>query len=490
MALFATLISAGGSVSHAQEPLLLDQWYVIRFDGKPVGYEHVTVGSESESDRSLLQCLQKTQLQLKRLGQDLTVEATLSTTQTTDGVLHSFDLLRVDGSGHRTERRGQFDSAKRVFHVEERVNATRRQRDIRVSGTVYSPLLTTWLPAAMGDSTRRLSPSVFFPESSAVATITANRRQDRRIRVEGNTTVNTRQILFHPQLDPARSTILFAAPTGEVVRQEKLILGSKLTLEAADAETALTAASGKSLNLDVTALIPIDRLLPQAGIRRSLVLDLTTKHGVIGKIPNSEFQTVERRSESSVRITLRNPVIPRRGITPASRLAPPPQTATRWMPLDDPILQRMAAAGAAGHTDPGEICRRLETYVHSKMQRSPFSTTMLPADEVARSLRGDCSEHAILLAALFRVRSIPSRVVSGLVHTQKLYGFTGHVWAEAWINGKWIPFDSTLSDESHRATHVKLAHSDMPDSLTSSIPLFLPILDLTGRASIHMVAAQ
>jgi transglutaminase-like putative cysteine protease len=148
----------------------------------------------------------------------------------------------------------------------------------------------------------------------------------------------------------------------------------------------------------------------------------------------------------------------------------------------------MAAIASAGQTDPRDVCRRLATYVHSKMQHSPFSTSLSSADEVARTRRGDCTEHAVLLAALMRIRGIPSRVVSGLVHTKQLLGFSGHMWVEAFVDGVWIPFDSTIGFGESGATHLKLADSEMPDTMNSGISLFLPVLDLAGRAEIKIVS--
>ena len=40
------------------------------------------------------------------------------------------------------------------------------------------------------------------------------------------------------------------------------------------------------------------------------------------------------------------------------------------------------------------------------------------AAEVARSREGDCTEHAVLLAALARARGIPARVAMGLVYVR------------------------------------------------------------------------
>jgi len=71
--------------------------------------------------------------------------------------------------------------------------------------------------------------------------------------------------------------------------------------------------------------------------------------------------------------------------------------------------------------------------------------------------RGDCTEHAVLLTAMARALGIPARVVTGVVYADRMSGasrvFVPHAWAQAWIDNRWISFDSALRrfDSSHIA---------------------------------------
>ncbi|MEZ6123648.1 MAG: transglutaminase-like domain-containing protein [Planctomycetaceae bacterium] len=160
------------------------------------------------------------------------------------------------------------------------------------------------------------------------------------------------------------------------------------------------------------------------------------------------------------------------------------------MPTSDSSLQRMASAAATGQTQPDELCRQMTTYVHRKMHRSAFSTTLQTADQIAASLQGDCTEHAVLLATLMRIRGIPARVASGLIYTNQQYGFVGHMWVEAQINDTWIPFDSTVAPESSGVIRIRLADSDLPDSMTSGVSLFLPVMELAGRSKVRFISSE
>ena len=55
--------------------------------------------------------------------------------------------------------------------------------------------------------------------------------------------------------------------------------------------------------------------------------------------------------------------------------------------------------------------------------------------------RADCGGKSRLFVALCRAYGIPSRLVGGLILTRGIKHVT-HVWAENYIDGKWIPFDT------------------------------------------------
>jgi transglutaminase-like putative cysteine protease len=80
--------------------------------------------------------------------------------------------------------------------------------------------------------------------------------------------------------------------------------------------------------------------------------------------------------------------------------------------------------------------------------------TVPSAREVLRSRRGDCNEHAVLLAALARAAGVPARVVAGLIVTGDGV-FAWHAWNELWL-GEWVSADAVFEQLPADATHVKL----------------------------------
>ncbi|MBK8860886.1 MAG: transglutaminase domain-containing protein [Sphingomonadales bacterium] len=85
--------------------------------------------------------------------------------------------------------------------------------------------------------------------------------------------------------------------------------------------------------------------------------------------------------------------------------------------------------------------------------------------------RGDCTEDAVLLAALARTAGIPARVASGLVYDRERFhgardAFLPHSWTLAWIDGRWRSFDISIG--TFDATHIALSLGDgEPEAILS-----------------------
>jgi len=64
------------------------------------------------------------------------------------------------------------------------------------------------------------------------------------------------------------------------------------------------------------------------------------------------------------------------------------------------------------------------------------------AKETLEKLVADCGGQTRLFVALSRAAGIPSRMVGGLIMNDSVKNIT-HVWAENYISGTWVPFDTT-----------------------------------------------
>jgi transglutaminase-like putative cysteine protease len=155
---------------------------------------------------------------------------------------------------------------------------------------------------------------------------------------------------------------------------------------------------------------------------------------------------------------------------------------------DDDQIHRLAREIAADATSKWEIAVALERHVRDFIENKGFTQALSSAAEVIRSREGDCTEHAVLLAALCRAREIPSRVVIGLVYYRPAGGFAYHMWTEVWIEDRWLPLDATLGQGGIGAAHLAVSRSNLKgvDPLTQ----FLPVLQLIGNLKLEIVEVE
>jgi len=115
----------------------------------------------------------------------------------------------------------------------------------------------------------------------------------------------------------------------------------------------------------------------------------------------------------------------------------------------EPSVQKVSAelAGSQGALPPATLSpAAIVAFVSATMKGSQDRGFDI-ASQVAARREGDCTEYAVLTAALARSAGIPARVVLGLalIRRNSSYMAYGHAWAELLTAGRWIVADSALA---------------------------------------------
>ncbi len=103
-------------------------------------------------------------------------------------------------------------------------------------------------------------------------------------------------------------------------------------------------------------------------------------------------------------------------------------------------------AAARAQLGPKPSVEGLVGFVDAFIVKKDLSRSFDLASVVARRREGDCTEHAVLLAALARAFGIAARVAEGIVLVdvqRNVYAF-GHAWVEVYRQGTWRPADAAL----------------------------------------------
>jgi hypothetical protein len=151
---------------------------------------------------------------------------------------------------------------------------------------------------------------------------------------------------------------------------------------------------------------------------------------------------------------------PYKGTDPAILEAMKP---TRFLQSDDEKVIELARRAVGGTKDAAEAARKIEAFVADYIENRSLSVGYASAAEIVVSKQGDCSEFAVLTAAMCRAVGIPAQVVAGVAYVDDFLGnrgFGGHAWAQAYIGGKWIGLDASFRGAGrggYDAGHIALA---------------------------------
>jgi len=459
-------------------------WQVIYLGKTRIGYSRSFTRPVTVDGKSLLKCEYQTHLSIKRFGQALQIETRQETEEFPDGGLSAFVYEMKNPPAASTRSAGH-------------VQGNQLSGEINVGGTVH-PFSMPWgseikspdyldrLPIEHPFKTSQsVACKVFLPEQMQISDVrlTAGRREPVTL-LDGRRQTLLKLTMMESIL-PLTPVQSYLDDRGNVLVSTAEMLGQTLTTYTVPAEEALKEIAGGELDLAVNTLVA-STVIPQARRTRRAVYRIKIRgEDPTPFFPNYPYQKVIHSGIDECEITVRAvpPVATNRSIRVDRQFL----AASRYLQTGDSQVLLHVDQAARTIVEPAQIAVAMEKYVNQQVQRKDFSTALGSAAEVARSLQGDCTEHAVLLAAMLRARNIPSRIAVGLVYIESLAAFGGHMWTEALLGDQWVPLDATLGQGGTGADHIKLADSSFADNGPSPMTTFLPLLHVLGRIELTVV---
>ena len=133
--------------------------------------------------------------------------------------------------------------------------------------------------------------------------------------------------------------------------------------------------------------------------------------------------------------------------------------ANAWVRSEDPEVRRISAKVDADGPIASRMAK-LENQVRKNMRRDADYVGYADAVEALRTGKGDCTEFAVLLAALARAQGIPARVAVGMAYSSRFTGnrdsYNPHAWVQVYDGTRWLSFDAAL--EGFDSAHLALAY--------------------------------
>ncbi len=207
------------------------------------------------------------------------------------------------------------------------------------------------------------------------------------------------------------------------------------------------------------------------------------------RFPATDNQTVRNLKTGGVVVTV-CPIKPKVGTTfpykGKDKVAVSALKATRFLQCDDKKIKSLARKAVGDTKDTLKAARKIEAFVRKYIKKKDLSVGYASAVEVAASRQGDCTEHAVLTAALCRAVGIPAQVVTGVAYVESFGGRKGvfgpHAWNRVLIGKKWVGFDAALGQ--YDAGHITMTAGD------GSQDEFFGIISTLGCFKIAKVTIQ
>ncbi|HSI83325.1 MAG: transglutaminase family protein [Candidatus Methylacidiphilales bacterium] len=174
-----------------------------------------------------------------------------------------------------------------------------------------------------------------------------------------------------------------------------------------------------------------------------------------------------------------------------------------------PAIRELSKRAVRDETNPVLATRAIERYVRAYIINKNYSAGFHTAAETAYSRSGDCTEHAVLCAALARAAGLPARVVVGLGYLPRDYSdkdskdgkpaasgsFGFHMWAEAYVgnpgapdsDAQWQPMDAAL--DGFDVGHIAILRTALSDS-QSMLDMTNSVTQFMGKLSIRILETK
>jgi transglutaminase-like putative cysteine protease len=485
LCLVATLLDVGVARAepHSDKPAN-EVWQVIYLGKGRIGYSRVLSRPMTIQGHLIQKTEAEMRLSFKRFGQPLRMEMRQETEESADGTLLNFLLEIKNPPAAPTRTTGRVEGNRLVGEMN--VGGTAREYSIPWEAGIKSAAYLDRLPRE-----RPLNPGaivslrVFLPEQMQISDVRLSAGRKEPVLLLNGHRRTLQKVTTVESVLPQSAVQSYLDERGQTVVSTTEMLGQTLTSYTVTAGEALKEVAGEELDLAVSTLVQ-SKAIPHAHQTKRAVYRIKM-HGEDPTpfFPNGPNQKVIRTGVDECRITVL--AAPPAGSNRNIRVDRQYLAGSRYLQTTDPAVMMHADQAARGITDPAQIAVAMEKYVHDQIRKKDFSTALGSAAEVAKSLKGDCTEHAVLLAAMLRVRNIPSRIVVGLVYIEPLAAFGGHMWTEALLGDHWAPLDATLGLGGAGADHIALAESSFADSVASPISTFLPLLRVLGRIELTVV---
>ncbi len=448
----------------AADDVLRDEWQVLEMGGAKVGYEHKVVRRLANPAR--VETRVESKLVLGRLDAAVEMTSDETTVEGEDGRPLSIHAKAKQSAVETvTDIAFEGKSAK----VATETMGTKREASVEVPEDIVGPWRADRIPLEAGfPAGKTFETKQFVRDVGGAVTFRTVVVGPEQVDLPGGGKGSLVRLDAEIEALGMKGTA-WVDREGVTIRERLTVAGMTFDGHKATKEEALSEGdpSKPAPDLFLKSLIASKVLIPHARAIEAATLRIRSR-GPDTKIPDlaSDRQTVVRKEEKGALVVAVKRTVPPEGAatrpiaSPAADLAPF-LAPSSMIQSDDPMIQKAAADAVGEEKDAWKAAQAIERWVFQNLTKKGMGVGFASASEVCKNREGDCTEHAVLAAALCRAAGIPSRVVMGLEYLQGIWG--GHAWTEAFVAGHWHAIDATNARGSVDALHLTLVATPLAE---------------------------
>jgi hypothetical protein len=482
-------------------------WEQLTIEGKPVGFQRTALNYEEINGQSVSRLKRQSRLVVLRYGNNFDVALNVTAVSRIAGSFLSATVQLKGSSGDPIET--TYQSENNQLTIVNSAGQTRLSWKQDIPGP--EALLCELLNAPMKSGEIRQI-TFFEPAMHSLVKATLTACQPEQVNINGvmkkllRIEVQSRLELLQSGIQTVSET-LWTDSGGNIIRRELPLEEQTLLAVRVPREKAEFQVEKPSVELGNLGVIPLSSSLPQPHHAAKIEFIVETQKELpLNRFPQTPFQSVEQIDKKSAKITvlsavnhnrsLNNTALKRFNHDDKNEAKPEDLASNQLINLSDPKLIELANQVNSETLTPYQTALALEQLVHNTIRKTSFSIALVSSSDILKLPSGDCTEFAVLFAALCRAKKIPARITLGLVYTPfspqnnkpEQAGMVFHLWNEVLIDGVWQPFDAVLALGGADAARIKITDESMAENSLAS--LCHSLLGVLGQLQIRLEKSE
>jgi len=475
--------------SEAEDPSSfkeLDRWYEVFLSGSKVGHAHCTMKLEGEDvvSQSIFN------MKMNRAGISITMSALEKTRETRAGKIKSFSG-EIKMAGVPIIKKGWIEGQEIIVKEKQFLRETEKRYPLDPEGRMTWGLMKLLQENGFQEKGHELETKIYSADFGMASPTKAKIKSlGQKIIKIGGEDVNSykSEITLFTKMGKMK-TINWLDEDGFAIRTKMQMGGIPIEIKQSTELEAQSRSDKTNFDFLFQTLLFLDEEIPDGA--QAVRFNVKLNNGQVTPIfHQTRNQKITPLDEKSFIVDVRSELWGQKVNSgqKIKAIGREYREANIMIDSEDPLIRNLAKNAAQGSKNMLDLSQNLYRFAQKYIHHKNFNVGFASATETAKSREGDCTEHAVFLAALGRVHGIPTRVANGLVfmesfgNQKNVMGF--HMWTEFHLNGKWHSLDSAMGKMGAHADRITLSVSSLEQD--SLLDIGIKLSEIIGNINVQV----